>query len=96
MNAQGEFDFGTGSAGAGYTRWLAQRRLARLELARQINLPLDHPVEVWLVGGVRLRGQLQLQEERLFLQEADLRPLRLQVDRVPFTITEMESCVRLD
>ena len=96
MTAQGEFDFGTASAGAGYTRWLAQRRLARVELARRINLPLDHPVEVWLAGGVRLRGKLELQEERLFLQEDDLHPLRLQVDQVPFTMDEMESCVRLD
>ena len=96
MNAQGEFDFDTGSVGAGYTRWLAQRRQARVDLARQINLPLDHPVEVWLVGGVRLRGKLELQEERLFLQADDLRLLRLQVDQVPFTMDEMESCVRLD
>lgn len=96
MNAQGEFDFGNGSADEGYARWLAQRKLAVTEMARQINLPLDHQVEVWLVGGVRLRGKLQLDEERLFLVKDDLQHLKLLVDRVPFSIHEMESCVRLD
>lgn len=96
MKAQDEFDFGTGSAGEGYTRWLAERKRALAELARQSNLPLDHQVEVWLAGGIRLRGKLQLQEERLFLQEDDVKRLGLRVDHVPFTIGEMESCVRLD
>jgi len=98
MNAQDEFDFGAASAGGdeGYTRWLAQRRLAHVELARKINLPLDHQVEVWLAGGVRLRGKLQLQEEKLFLDHDTMKQLRLQVDHVPFSVNEMESCVRLD
>jgi hypothetical protein len=96
MNPQGEFDFSTGSAGGGYTRWQAQRKLALVELARKLNLPLNHPVEVWLVGGIRLRGKLQLQEEMLFLPEDDARHPELRVDHVPFSINEMESCVRLD
>jgi hypothetical protein len=93
---QEELDFGNGNAGEGYSRWLAQRKLAVSELARQINLPLEHQVEVWLVGGVRLRGKLQLQEERLFWGNDDAQHLGLVVDHVPFTIREMESCVRLD
>lgn len=96
MNAQGEFDFGSGSAGEGHARWLAQRKLAVGELARQINLPIGHPVEVWLVGGVRLRGKLQLQEEKLFWGQHDVQNLGLLVDHVPFSLQEMESCVRLD
>jgi hypothetical protein len=96
MNPQGEFDFGAANGGEGYNRWLAQRKLAMVELARKINLPLDHPVEVWLVGGIRLRGKLQLQEEKLFLDEDTVQQLRLQVDHVPFSVGEMESCVRLD
>jgi len=96
MNAQGEFDFSNGSADEGHALWLAQRKQAVAEMARQINLPLDHQVEVWLVGGVRLRGKLQLQEARLFLAKDDLQHLRLLVDHVPFLIHEMESCVRLD
>jgi hypothetical protein len=96
MNPQGELDFGSGSADDGYSRWLAQRKLAVAEMARQMNLPLGHQVEVWLVGGILLRGKLQLQEERLFVVPDDLQHIKLQVDRVPFSIHEMESCIRLD
>jgi hypothetical protein len=39
-----------------------------------------------------LRGKLQLQEEMLFIEEDCVRHLGLQVDQVPFTIREMESC----
>jgi len=96
MTAQDEFDFGAGSAGDGYHRWLAQRQEALVELARKLNLPLNHPVEIWLAGGIRLRGKLQLQEEMLFVPEDHVDQLRLQVDHVPFLIHEMESCVRMD
>jgi hypothetical protein len=96
MNAQGELDFSAGNAGEGYTRWQAQRKLALVELARKLNLPLQHPVEVWLVGGIRLRGNLQLQEETLLIQEDQVQQLGLRVDNVPFSMGEMESCVRLD
>lgn len=96
MTPQAEFDFSTGNAGAGCHRWLDQRQQAVAELARQSNLPLNHPVEVWLAGGVRLRGKLQLQEEMLFVPEDRVPQLRLQMDHVPFLIHEMESCVRLD
>jgi len=96
MTPQDEFDFGTGETGEGYNRWLEQRKRALVELARKLNLPLNHPVEVWLAGGIRLRGKLQLQEEMLFVPEDRVHQLRLQVDKVPFLIQEMESCVRLD
>ena len=96
MNPQGELDFGSVSADDGYSRWLAQRKLAVAEMARQMNLPLGHQVEVWLFGGVRLRGKLELQEEWLFFVKDDVKNLRLLVDHVPFSINEMESCVRLD
>ena len=96
MNSQGELDFSGGNAGEGYSRWQAQRKLALVELARKLNLPLQHQVEVWLLGGIRLRGKLQLQEETLFIQEDQVQALALRVDQVPFTMSEMESCVRLD
>ena len=96
MNVQGEFDFDAGTPAAGYSHWLAARRIASADLARRLNLPLNHEVEVWLLGGIRLRGKLQLQEEMLFIEEDCVRHLGLQVDQVPFTIREMESCVRLD
>jgi hypothetical protein len=96
MSAQGEFNFDAGAAGEGYSRWLAGRKLAAVELARRLNLPLQHEVEVWLVGGIRLRGKLRLSEEMLVIEEDHVRHLELQVDHVPFTMREMESCIRLD
>jgi len=95
MSAQGEFDFETSRPDEGYTRWLAGRKLASAELARRLNLPLHHEVEVWLAGGIRLRGKLRL-EEVLLIEEDSVRHLGLRVDQVPFTMGEMESCVRLD
>ncbi|HUC83798.1 MAG TPA: hypothetical protein VL970_01290 [Candidatus Acidoferrales bacterium] len=96
METQGEFNFDAGATGEGYLRWVAGRKLGAVELARRLNLPLQHEVEVWLLGGIRLRGKLLLQEEMLILEENLVRHLGLQVDHVPFTMREMESCVRLD
>lgn len=96
MSSQSEFNFGAGKTDQGYTQWLAGRRVAVEELARRIHLPLGHQVEVWLYGGVRLRGKLRLQEEVLFIEEERVRHLELVVDRVAFTYREMESCVRVD
>jgi hypothetical protein len=96
MSAQGEFNFDAGTTGEGYSCWLAGRKLAAVELARRLNLPLQHEVEVWLVGGIRLRGKLRLSEEMLFIEEDHVRHLELQVDHVPFKMRELESCVRLD
>jgi hypothetical protein len=61
-----------------------------------MGVPLGHEVEVWLTGGIRLRGRLRLQEELLFIEEDSVRHLGLMVDHVAFTYREMESCVRLD
>ena len=66
------------------------------ELARRIHLPLGHQVEVWLYGGIRLRGKLRLREEILSIEEDSVRHLELAVDKVSFTYREMESCVRMD
>jgi hypothetical protein len=87
---------GDGGTEQGYTQWLTGRRLAAAELARRMGLPLGRQVEVWLCGGIRLRGKLRLQEELLFIEEERVRHLELLVEGVPFTYREMESCVRLD
>jgi hypothetical protein len=94
--AQGEFNFEAQSTNDGHTRWLVGRRLAALDLARQLHLPIGHKVEVWLVGGVRLRGLLRLREELLFIEQERVRHMELMVDHVAFAYREMESCVRLD
>lgn len=96
MKSQGEFDFGAAASDNGYEKWLKQRRVAAAELARRINLPINSQVEVWLVGGVRLRGLLRLKEEMLFLPEDHAHHLPLVVDGVEFSCSEIESCVRLD
>ena len=96
MDTQGQFSFRAGEGEDGYAQWLVGRQVAADELARRMNLPLGHQVEVWLYGGIRLRGKLRLQEELLFVEEERARHLVLVVDGVPFTYREMESCVRLD
>jgi len=93
---QGEFNFAREKKADGYAQWLTGRQVAAAELVRKINLPLGHDVEVWLHGGIRLRGRLQLQEEVFFIEEEQMRHMGLIVDHVPFTYREMESCVRLD
>ncbi len=70
--------------------------MASAELARRLGLPLGHPVEVWLCGGVRLRGLLRLKEELLFIHEDNTRSLEFVVDGVSFPYRELESCSRLD
>jgi hypothetical protein len=96
MDGQREFSFGARQSERGYSRWLAARRVAAQELARRIGLPLGHQVEVWLSGGIRLRGKLRLREEVMFMEEEHVRHLQLVVDHVEFAYREMESCVRLD
>ena len=96
MNHQSEFNFEQPSTQDGYTRWLTGRRVLAEEVARRIHLPLGHQVEVWLYGGIRLRGKLRVKEEMLFIEEERVRHLELMVDHVPFTYREMESCVRID
>jgi hypothetical protein len=96
MDQQGQLNFDTGAPPAGYNQWVAGRKMAAQELARRLGLPLNHQVEVWLHGGIQLKGILRLREEIPFMDEERMRHLELTVDRVPFTYREIESCVRLD
>jgi hypothetical protein len=95
VNTQGQFNFET-SAHSGYAQWITSRQLAVKDLARRVQLPINRRVEVWLQGGVRLRGKLKLKEEWLFFSEENLRHLEMTIEGVPFTYREMESCVTLD
>jgi hypothetical protein len=80
----------------GLTRWHEERQEALRDLARKLGLPLDHPAEVVLQGGIRLRGMLRLGQEELLIEpKRDLR-LQLRIDRCTFLPTEIESCIRLD
>ena len=90
------FDFNLPERKDGLTAWREQRLAARRKLAEKLGLPLDHPVEVWLQGNIRLAGTLRLREEKLIIDDVPAGNLELEVDGVPFCPGEMESCVRLD
>jgi hypothetical protein len=96
MSQQSQFNFEASGDEQGYAQWLTGRRVAVQELARRLGLPLGHQVEVWLCGGIRLRGKLRLQEEILLIEEERVRHLGMVVDHVAFTFREMESCIRMD
>lgn len=95
VSQQSEFNFEADRRPDGYDSWVMSRRLAARDLAHRLNLPLNRQVEVWLRGGIRLRGLLRLKEEELFIEEDRLRHLEFTVDGVSFTYRELESCVAL-
>ena len=95
VSQQSEFQFEAAQTD-GYQRWTELRRAAAVELAKRCNMPLGHSVEVWLRGGVRLRGVLRLKEELLFTEDDQLNKLEFVVDGVPFTMDHLDSCVRTD
>ncbi len=93
---QGEFGFQASGSETGYAQWVAVRQMASDEAARRLNLPIGREAEVWLRGGIRLRGKLRLLNEVLFIEENQIRNLALTLAGVPFTYAEIESCVSLD
>ena len=96
QDEQGQFNFGAGGSEDGLDRWQADRRRAMRALARKMNLPVDHEVEVWLRGGVLLRGKLRLRDELLFVEEDRIHELELAIDKATFKKGDIESCVRMD
>lgn len=96
LEHQPEFEFGRHSSETGYNQWQEERGAAREKLARKMGLPIGRQVEVWLHNGIRLRGLLLLEEERLWIDNERDFKLKLVVDGVPFTAAEIESCVRQD
>ena len=93
---QPEFAFDQPAPATGYDRWQQERQEALRELARQLGLPLGHEVEVWLTGGVRLRGKLRLREDGLFVPNLGEDRLEFAIGNNPFTAGEIESCIRTD
>jgi hypothetical protein len=96
MDLQGELGFADNGPNDGYTQWVTVRQLAVEEAAQKLNLPLGHPTEIWLRGGIRLCGTLRLAKEVLFIEEKRVLDLALVLDGVTFTYAEIESCLRLD
>jgi hypothetical protein len=93
---QVEFAFDIEGAGDGLMAWRWQREQELGALARRAGLPIGHLAEIWLKGGVRLRGLLRLHEERLFVDDEKVNELVLEVEGVRFQMSELESCVRTD
>ena len=96
MQLQGELGFEDNGPEEGYTKWIAIRQLAVDAAAQSLSLPVGHPAEIWLCGGIRLRGTLRVANEVLFIEEKRVLDLALILDGVTFTYSEIESCVRLD
>jgi hypothetical protein len=96
MQLQKEFSFEPGGTDGGYAQWVVVRQMAAEEAARRLNMPVGREVEVWLRGGIRLRGKLRLRDDLLFVEESKVRNLGLTVDGVPFICAEIESCVAMD
>jgi len=93
---QVEFEFAPAGEETGHARWLAAREAAIKAAAQKLNLPLGRQVELWLSGGIRLRGKLRLQNEPLIVDDGNLNEMPLEVDGTVFPFSEIESCVRLD
>ena len=96
MELQSEFNFEAAEAEDGYSQWIVVRHQVAQEVGDKLGLPLGHQVEVWLRGGIRLRGRLQLAQELLLVEDQKIRRLPLVVDGVSFSYGEIESCVRTD
>ena len=96
MQLQKEFSFEGGGTESGYAQWVVVRQLASDEAARRLDLPVGREAEVWLRGGIRLRGKLRLLNDILFVEESQVRNLGLTLDGVPFIYAEIESCVAMD
>lgn len=95
--AQSEFHFSQPDSGRdGLLAWREIREKDLRALARRLGLPLGHPAEVWLLGGIRLHGLLELDEQQLFPQSEKSTELVLRIGATPFRTTEIESCIRLD
>ncbi|MBM3880568.1 MAG: hydrogenase maturation protease [Verrucomicrobia bacterium] len=80
----------------GLERWRQDRDRALAATAEKLGLPLGRNVEVWLHDGVRLRGKLELCDLELFTDTLPRSRIGLLIDNVPFTLGDLESCVRLD
>ena len=96
MQLQSQFNFESGGTEAGYAQWVAVRQMASDEAARKLNLPVGRETEVWLRGGIRLRGRLRLANEVLFIEETQIKNLALTLDGVPFAYADIESCIAVD
>jgi hypothetical protein len=83
-----EFGFEGARHADGYRVWARGREEEMRETARRLGLPLGHEVEVWLKDRTLLKGRLLLREYRSNVE--------LMIGQVGFSVSEIESCVRVD
>src|ERR1051325_346434 len=79
----------------GLDSWHKEQQRQRQELARSLGLPLGKNVEIWLHGGIRLRGELRLEDATLLHVQSTLQNTRFEVNGLPFGYAEIESCVQM-
>jgi hypothetical protein len=93
---QPELNFNAPSSG-GYELWLKQRQSFIADITDRLGYPIGHRVEVWLKGGVMLRGKLAVREETIHWSEVRKGVgIELAIGRTTFPIAHIDSCVRLD
>jgi len=93
---QPDLNFNAPNSG-GYELWLRQRQSLIAHLTDQLGYPIGRQVEVWLQGGVRLRGNLTVREESIhWSTDHKAVGVELGIGQVYFPISQIESCVRLD
>jgi hypothetical protein len=76
--------------------WRDGLRRQQIACAKALLLPVGSQVEVWLKGGIFLKGRLEFQEEMLLRADLDLENPKLRIGRTPFCRADLESCVRVD
>ena len=93
---QPDLNFNASNLG-GYELWLRQRQSLIAHLTDQLGYPIGQHVEIWLQGGVRLRGKLTVREESIHWS-ADNEAVGVEhgIGQVYFPINQIESCVRTD
>lgn len=91
---QPELPWETSAEGTdGLSSWYWERDKQRRELSGKLGMPLGAEVEVVLVGGIRLRGRLELADENLWIDtRRDVR-LQLRIGACTFGLSEVETCV---
>ena len=95
---QPEFDFipeNSEQGRDGLQCWREQRRAMVSEWALKLGLPLEEKVDVTLICGQTFRGVLLPHETDLFARGRMENRFQLEVDGVPFGLSEIASCVRI-
>ncbi len=81
---------------SGIALWREMRAAQIDALARGSGLPIGHAARVLLRSGVLIEGRLMLASDEMWTEQQRSPELRLQIGRVDFRATEVESCVRTD